>query len=413
MAVLAECPTCRRKQSVKNKVCSGKSGCGEDLDKAKRSKRVKYWIQYRMPGGKQRKESLTRFDDLDPYSIDDAKALEAKRKVQKRENRAFEMIPEAKMTFAELAKWYLALKSVKRLASYDRVQLALANFNKFFSQRVVGTIKAADLEDYQAEREEQGLAPATIDMEISIAKTMINKAFDNDMVGGQTVKAFKGVKRKLKKAANARKRILTMEEYLKLTSGECKDKRGKTKDISPPHLRAFIVMGYHTGMRLGELRQLRWSYIDRDKRFIRLPAEILKERKPKNIPVNHHARDVLASLPRALHHDFVFTYNGNPIRDRGGLRRSFRNACKNAGIPCGRKTTNGITFHDIRRTVKTNMLNAGVDKVHRDVILGHSLEGMDAHYMAPTEEDLEAAMKQYTKWLDGQLAGAKAQEKVG
>ena len=29
------------------------------------------------------------------------------------------------------------------------------------------------------------------------------------------------------------------------------------------------------------------------------------------------------------------------------------------------------------------MLNAGVDKVHRDVILGHSLRGMDIHYIEP------------------------------
>ncbi len=27
-----------------------------------------------------------------------------------------------------------------------------------------------------------------------------------------------------------------------------------------------------------------------------------------------------------------------------------------------------------QKTVKTNMLNAGVDKVHRDLILGHSLQ---------------------------------------
>jgi hypothetical protein len=34
------------------------------------------------------------------------------------------------------------------------------------------------------------------------------------------------------------------------------------------------------------------------------------------------------------------------------------------------------------------MLNAGVDKVHRDLILGHSLQGMDIHYLAPSEDDL-------------------------
>jgi len=109
----------------------------------------------------------------------------------------------------------------------------------------------------------------------------------------------------------------------------------------------------------------------------------------------------------------VFTYKGEPIRDKGGLKRSFRTACKRADIPCGRNTLDGIIFHDIRRTVKTNMLTAGVKKVHRDVILGHSLQGMDAHYLVPSEEDLRAAMDLYTEWLDDQIATATAQVEVG
>jgi hypothetical protein len=40
MAILAECPVCHRKQSVKNKKCS----CGVQLDDAKKSKKVRYWI---------------------------------------------------------------------------------------------------------------------------------------------------------------------------------------------------------------------------------------------------------------------------------------------------------------------------------------------------------------------------------
>jgi hypothetical protein len=56
----------------------------------------------------------------------------------------------------------------------------------------------------------------------------------------------------------------------------------------------------------------------------------------------------------------------------------------------------------MRRTVKPNMVNAGVDQVHRDVISGHSLQGMDVHYMAPSEEDLHRAMARDTEWSDGQ-----------
>ena len=71
--------------------------------------------------------------------------------------------------------------------------------------------------------------------------------------------------------------------------------------------------------------------------------------------------------------------------------------------PQGHNEVNGITFHDIRRTVKTNMVSAGMDKVYRDTILGHSLHGMDVHYISPSEDDLHRAMEIYTAWLDAQL----------
>ena len=153
---------------------------------------------------------------------------------------------------------------------------------------------------------------------------------------------------------------------------------------------------------MGEILGLKWSYIDRKAGFIRLPAELTKESKPKRIPINRHVNKVLNNVPRALRHDFVFTYRGNSSSE-WGIKRSYTTACKNSGVPYGGKTQNGITFHDIRRTVKTNMLKAGLSKVYRDVILGHSLKGMDVHYLAPDEQTLAEAMEKYTAWIDGQL----------
>ena len=49
------------------------------------------------------------------------------------------------------------------------------------------------------------------------------------------------------------------------------------------------------------------------------------------------------------------------------------------------------------------MLLAGVDRPHRDTILGHSLKGMDAHYIVPSDESLTKAMDRFTQWLDGKL----------
>jgi len=389
MAILAECPICKRKQSLKNKACK----CGEDLDRAKRSQRVKYWLQYRLPGGKQRKEYVG-------YSIKEARDANGKRKAQKRENRIFDILPESKITFQGLTDWYLDLTKVKGLADFNGTIIRLNNFNAVFAEKVVNTIKPIDLENYQAERSSQGIKNTTIDQEFTIIKTMINKAFDNDMVSGRTLKAFRNVKKVSTMAERTRKRTLTTEEYLNLLNN------------AATHLKGMLIVAFNTGMRPGELKGLRWSFIDRKASFIRLPADYTKEKAPKDIPINHHVKTVLNSVPRAINHDFVFTYRGNPVKMRGGPSEAFQTACKRADIPYGRKAENGLIMQDFRRTFKTNMLKAGVDKVYRDKIVGHSLKGMDIHYIIPDEGDLNRSMEHFTRWLDNELVSANVTQTV-
>ena len=49
------------------------------------------------------------------------------------------------------------------------------------------------------------------------------------------------------------------------------------------------------------------------------------------------------------------------------------------------------------------MLNAGIDKTHRDVILEHSLQGMDVHNISLDEDTLKDVMKKYTRWLGDKI----------
>lgn len=75
---------------------------------------------------------------------------------------------------------------------------------------------------------------------------------------------------------------------------------------------------------LGELYKLRWSYIDECDGFIKLPPAVTKEgaknNQTKEVPINYNVKAVLDSLKPKLsavgndHHDFVFTYRGQPIK---------------------------------------------------------------------------------------------------
>ncbi|MCP4748021.1 MAG: integrase [Desulfobacteraceae bacterium] len=377
MAVYVECPVCHRKQSLRNRVCGG---CDWDLVKAKRTQSPNYWVQYYIAGKQARFELVGK-------SIQEARELDIERKKQKRENT---LSTNSKINFLELSRWYLNLNSVKKLKSYDRVQLCLKNFNKNFKHRKVGSIKNLDLIDYQNKRLDEGRALATVDMELKIVQTMVSLAFDNDIIGEGALKAFRKTKKLLVKGKNARKKIIKISEYIKLVNAALS------------HLKPIIIVAMNTGMRAGEIRNLKWSHIQGD--FIRFDSEDVKEKDKKSIPINQIVNDILQNTASHDHHDYIFTYRNKPITDRSGFRKSWKTTCKKAGLVPGRLHPMGIIFHDIRRSVKTYMIEAGVDPVHRDMILGHSLQGMDVHYAVQSDDALMDAMNRYEKWLTVKIA---------
>ncbi|MFH2061060.1 MAG: tyrosine-type recombinase/integrase [Pseudomonadota bacterium] len=378
MAILAECPICHKKQTTRNKVCT----CGADLDKAKRSQRVRFWIQYRLPGGKQKKEYVG-------LSIEEARDADGKRRVQKRENRIFDIKPETKMTFNQLTEWYLKLEKVKALASYDIIKISLDKFNKEFGNIIVSRIKPVDLENYQARRLKEGKAPGTVDHEIGKAKSMIYKAFDNDFVGGDTLKTFKRVKKTLKPGSDVRDRLITADEFESLMKH------------SEGHTKAIISMGYYTGMRKGEILNLTWDKIDLAARLIRLEAGDTKDKEARNIPICKELFKVLMVLPNRIHgsnaDNHVFQFRGKPITD---IRTALRQACKDAGIEYGRFVKGGFIFHDLRHTFNTNMRKAGGAESVIMAITGHSTRAMFDRYNRIDDDDTRKAIEQ----LEGYFA---------
>ena len=84
-------------------------------------------------------------------------------------------------------------------------------------------------------------------------------------------------------------------------------------------------------------------------------------------------------------------------------------ACDNMGLNDGiavNDRINMLTPYCLRHSFATNMLKSGDYKEYRDLILGHSLRGMDVYYIAPDEKTLVEAMAKYTKWVDQKLETA-------
>jgi len=374
MSILAECPQCHRKQSVRNKGCK----CGADMDRLKRSQKIRFWINYRLPGGKQKREPVGG-EGLNPYSIEDARKANSKRVVQKAENRILDIKQDTRMTFNELTEWYLGLEKVKALSSFWRVELCLKKFNLVFGNNIVGRIKPTDLENYQMKRKNEGKADGTVDQEIGTAKTMIIKAFDNGISSGDTLRTFKVVKKLLKKGTDVRDRILTQDEFDRICGHSIK------------HIRDILSMAYYTGMRRGEILSLTWNKVDMKTRFIDLEAKDTKDREKRSIPICNELYEILKSIPRNLHNLHVFTFRGKPVSD---IRTGIRKACKKAGVKYGRFVKDGFIFHDLRHTFNTNMRKAGVQESVIMAITGHSTREMFDRYNTIDKEDTQAAVDQ-------------------
>jgi integrase len=370
MAILAQCPNpaCRKRQSAKNKICA----CGENLDKAKRSKRVKYFITYRI-GGKLKTE-------YSGTSIDDARAAHGKRKAQIKENRILEILPEANQTFSQLADWYLDLDKVKHKKKYLKVVKSnLKRFNEVFGDMRIKDLRLPDLESYQTRRIRK-FKPKTIDDQIGAARAMVTKALNADLIGGgDLLKPFRLTKNLLRKGDNRRRRHLEKIEYRQIY--------GALRN----HAKLIFAMGYFTGMRTGEILNLTWDKVDLAGRMIYLTAADTKEGRAKRVPITKTLRAELMQLP-GPHMGCVFTY-GKKSAAMGDITEGLESACDKAGVIYGRFKKDGFIFHDLRHTFITNCRRAGIAGNVRKAITGHSNgRDMDQRYDTISAADLQNAV---------------------
>ena len=142
-------------------------------------------------------------------------------------------------------------------------------------------------------------------------------------------------------------------------------------------LEALYVLAVHTGMRQGELFNLRWDDVDLDAGVLRVQGH---EDRPEP-PHRDALRDgpgspqkpperQLGEIDRAgslwRENGLVFaTEIGTPLNRHNLTQRSFKPLLERAGLP-------QIRFHDLRHTCATILLSQGVHAKFVQELLGHA-----------------------------------------
>jgi integrase len=266
-------------------------------------------------------------------------------------------------TFAKFAQRYLEFGRTNK-RGFRNERYRVEGFIQRFGNRRLSELSAWDAERFKIERAKQA-QPATVNRELGNLKNMMTMAVK---WGCLDRNPFAGVK--LLRVPKKPERILTESEEALLLAA-CDNVRGQ-------HLRPIVTLALHTGMRKGEILGLLWSQVDLDNRTIHI-HNAKSSHGERRIPMNQAVQDLLFNLAQKRKSDFVFPSSRKPGERLGDSKVGFWRAVKLAGIP-------HIRYHDLRHTFATRLVQAGVDLITVQHLLGHANITMTARYAHALED---------------------------
>jgi len=269
-----------------------------------------------------------------------------------------EYFKAARVLFSDFGSLYLEYAKVHK-RSWIRDEQIMAHLNAAFGPMALPDIGAFAIEHYKIGRVKV-VSPATVNREIALLKHLFNLAEHWGLYRGRN--PMKGIR--FLPEDNLRFRSVTEAEEAVLLS-HCS-----------PYLQDMVVFAINTGLRLGDILDLKWEEVDIDANLIR--KLIRKNRRILEVPLNEAAAHVVRGWHGIRKCEFVF-YNpetGGPWKD---LWLGLKKACRRAGL-------NDVTWHTFRHTFASRLNGAGVDLVTVKELLGHSSVSVTMRYAHTNRE---------------------------
>jgi integrase len=224
------------------------------------------------------------------------------------------------------------------------------------------------IERLKSRKLEEGVTRTTVNHYLKTLRRMFNIA----ITWGYTDKnPVKGIKFYSENDAQ-RDRVLTREEEDRLL------------EVVSERLRSILIVGLNTGMRKGEILQLKWQDIDLENRIILVKKT--KSGKPRTLPINSRLLDELKWLKEGSRNSQYLFTNSKTGGQLKTIRRVFDAACRDAKIQ-------KLRFHDLRRTFGSRLALAGVDLNRIKELLGHASIKTTEIYLHAELKDIREAVE--------------------
>lgn len=273
------------------------------------------------------------------------------------------IIDDKKILFEDFTKQYLDYAKVNKAPStyHTDSKRLKASLMPSFGGKYLQEIDAKLIEQFKSMRIAK-VKGSTVNRDLELLKHIYTKAID---FGYATTNPVKGIK--FFKESQGRTRFLNKHEITVLL------------DNCEGLLKSMVLTAIYTGMRRGELLNLKWQDIDPLNREITVTQT--KNNRVKNIPMNKTLFEELMKLPR--NSEYVFANpDGSGYRN---LRHQFEAALKRANLT-------GVCWYTLRHTFASHLAMNGVDLRSIADLLGDKTLQMVMRYSHLSRNHLQDAV---------------------
>ena len=182
---------------------------------------------------------------------------------------------------------------------------------------------------------------------------------------------------------NQRERILSYDEEDRIIAAI------ETSDKRYDHLKNMVAIALNTGMREGEILNMKKSWIDIKEGLIIVPRQAQKrKRRDKRVPINSAIKPIITALLKKNKGSEYLFVNSKTGTKYTKIQNSWTTILTKAGLK-GKPGVDRLRFHDLRHTAATNLARSGKNMKFIAQYLGHTDVKTSARYIHYSDKDLK------------------------
>lgn len=260
----------------------------------------------------------------------------------------------------------------------EKADYVLRLFRATVGEKMMDRVTPLDIERYKTKRL-TSVSSVTVNIELRTLKAFFGLAYKWVMI---QKRPFKNVA--LLRIPQSEPIYLIEEDYMALICV-----------IRWPWLKYLVTLAVNTGLRRGELVNLRWDHIDFDNRVLKVANTSVfqtKSRRERLVPLNLTAMALLEGLSRRS--EYVFAGDRGRKLDDEHVSRKFRKAVKEAGL------SDDLHLHSPRHTFATWLVQSGVGIYEVRKLMGHSSVAVTQVYAHLALSELHSAVEKISLSLN-------------